>query len=136
MDWGIVMPRFQQILIKDGYLALVGTHTIPDPWSPLDEILARYRTDRYQGQPEDTQQQSLFQQVGESTTRPIPFVQSLDDFIESFHSRVGFSRERMGQAQATAFDQEAKKLLLKSHSDGTITFQVTARIVWGFPRGH
>jgi len=92
------MPRFQQILIKDGYLALVGTHTIPDPWSPLDEILARYRTDRYQGQPEDTQQQSLFQQVGESTTRPIPFVQSLDDFIESFHSRVGFSRERMVKA--------------------------------------
>ena len=136
MDRGIVMPRFHQLLIKDGYLALVGTHTIPDPWSPLGEILARYRTDRYQGQPEDTQQQSLFQQVGESTTKPIPFVQSLDDFIESFHSRVGFSRERMGQAQATAFDQEAKKILLKSHSDGTITFQVTARIVWGFPRGH
>jgi hypothetical protein len=77
-----------------------------------------------------------FQQVGESTTKPIPFVQSLDDFIESFHSRVGFSRERMGLAQAMAFDQEAKKILLKSHSDGTITFQVTAHIVWGLPRGH
>ena len=137
MDWKIVMPRFQRLLIKDGYLAIVGTNTIPDPWSPLSEILPRYRTDRYQGQPaEDIPPQSLFQQVGESTTRPIPFVQSLDDFIESFHSRVGFSRERMGQAQATAFDREAKKILLKSYSDGTITLQVTARIVWGFPRGH
>lgn len=133
MDWNIVMPRFHEVLIEGGYLAIVATHTTPDPWSPLSEILPHYRTDRYQGLPGEMQQQSLFQKVGESTTRSIPLTQSLDDFIESYHSRPGFSRERMGRAQATAFDQEARKILLKSHSDGMITFQVTGSIIWGFP---
>ena len=38
----------------------------------------------------------LFQKVGEKATSPVPFVQSIDDYIESYHARSGFSRERMG----------------------------------------
>ena len=123
---------------KGGYLAIVKHETMPDPWSTLSEIIARYRTDagyRPYDMIEAFEQYGLFQKVGERMTAPVPFVQSIDDYIESYHSRSGFSRERMGSAQAPAFDQEARNILLKSHSDGMIIFQVTGSIVWGFPRG-
>jgi hypothetical protein len=48
------------------------------------------------------------------------FEQSIDDYIESFHSRNGLSRERMSPEQADAFDEEARKFLLGAHSDGVI----------------
>lgn len=133
MDWKIVMPRFAEVLMDGAYLALVERQTIPDPWSLLGEVLSHYRTDRYVSQLHDMQEHHLFQFVAESTTAPLSFVQLVDDVVESYHSRAGFSRERMGSVQADAFDQEAKKALLKSYTDGMITFQVRAHIVWGFP---
>jgi trans-aconitate methyltransferase len=139
MDWNIVLPRFHEVLTKGGYLAIVKHETMPDPWSTLGEIIARYRTDAAGYRPYDMieafEQYGLFQKVGERMTASVPFVQSIDDYIESYHSRSGFSRERMGSAQTAAFDQEARNILLKSHSDGMIIFQVTGSIVWGFPRG-
>ncbi len=96
MDWKIVMPRFAEVLMDGAYLALVEKQTIPDPWSLLGEILAHYRTDRYTSQSHDMQEQRLFQFMGESTTEPLLFTQSVDDVVESYHSRAGFSRERMG----------------------------------------
>jgi trans-aconitate methyltransferase len=134
MDWSVVMPRFAEVLMDEAYLALITKQTTPDPWSLLGELLPRYRTDRYISQTPERQEQHLFQQVGESMTEPLPFVQSLDDIVESYHSRAGFSRERMGPGQAESFDQEAKKALLESYTDGVVTFQVSAHIVWGFPK--
>ena len=135
MDWSIVMPRFAEVLMDGAYLALVERQTIPDPWSLLGDVLALYRSDRYVAQPHDMREQRLFQPVGESTTDPLLFVQSIEDVVESYHSRAGFSRERLGSVQAEAFDQEAKKALLKSYSTGVIPFQVHAHVVWGFPKG-
>ena len=135
MDWMIVMPRFHDVLVEGGYLAIVEHRTTPDPWSILSEIIARYRTDQYHAQPHNTQGKSLFQQVGERTTQPIQFVQSIDDYVESYHSRAGFSRERMPAGQAEAFDQEARRALMQTQRDGVITLQVNGHIVWGFPRG-
>ncbi len=59
----------------------------------------------------------------------------IDDYIESFHSRNGFSRERMGPAAAAAFDQEARRILLQSYPDGVMSLQIVANIVWGVPGG-
>jgi SAM-dependent methyltransferase len=134
MDWKIVMPRFAELLIDGAYLAVVGNATIPSPWTLLGEMLSRYRTDRYISQPQDVQEQHLFQVVGERTTEAIAFVQSVDDVVESYHSRVGFSRERMGSVQAAAFDREAKETLLKSYPSGMVPFQVRGHIIWGFPK--
>jgi hypothetical protein len=110
----------------------VERRTTPDPWSILGEILPRYRTDHYQSP--DEQEQQLWQKVGEHLTAPMPFLQPIDEYVESYHSRAGFSRERMGVAQAEAFDQEARAYLLKSYPTGTIPFQVSASIVWGIPQ--
>lgn len=137
MDWNIVLPRFQRLLVQDGYLALVGHPATPDPWSVLGDLVPRYRTDGgYQAYNliEELEKHGLFQKIGEQKTAPISFTQSIADFIESYHSRSMFSRERMGQEQARTFDQEARKLLLAAYPDGVIQQQVTGIVEWGYPK--
>lgn len=85
-------------------------------------------------QPHDVQEQHLFHVVGKRATETISFVQSVDDVVASYHSRVGFSRERMGSVQAAAFDQEAKETLLKAYPSGMVPFQLRGHVVWGFPK--
>lgn len=136
MEWNIVLPRFQEVLLPVGYLAILDHVMIPEPWSLLGEILPRYRTNSYAGpydMLEALEEHGLFHKVGEKKTEPVPLVQAVEDFIESYHSRSGFSRERMGQAQAEAFDQEARSILLRTYSEGVIAFRVTGRIAWGLP---
>jgi trans-aconitate methyltransferase len=135
MDWNIVLPRFHELLMPGGYLAIVGNHFYPGP-ALLSELIAQYSTNKdfqYYNMLEALEQHGLFQKVGEKRTAPVPFVQSLDNYIESYHSRNGFSRERMDPAMADVFDQEARKVLLRSYADGVLPLQVVGTVVWGLP---
>ncbi len=140
MDWKHVLPRFHALLTPGAYLAIIEQKTLPDPWTPLRELIERYRTnkDGYQADAktmlETLELHGLFQKVGDKVTASIPFTQAIDDYIESYHSRTGFSRERMGESRAAAFDQEAKETLLQIYSDGVISLQVATSIVWGLPQ--
>ena len=139
MDWNIVLPRFHQLLSSGSYLALVGHETSPAPWyETLREIIPRYSTNtdfQAYNLVDMLQQHGLFQVVGQRTTAPVPFVQSVDDYIESFHSRNGFSKERMGVEQAKAFDKEAREILRKIYNDGVMNLHVVGQVVWGIPHG-
>jgi hypothetical protein len=136
LDWPVVLPRFRSVLLPASYLAIVTHGTKPDPWSLLQNLVTRYRTDGGY-QPFDLLAEltdhALFHQIGEQQTKPIPFVQSIDDSIESYHSRSGFSRERMGIEQANAFDQEAHAILHAAYPEGQIPLEVVGSVVWGFP---
>lgn len=138
MEWDVVLPRFRAVLAPGGYLALVEHDTVPDPWATLGEIIPRYRTDGgYQpyAMIAELERHGLFRKVGERRTAPVPFVQAVDDYIESYHSRSGFSRERMGPSRAAAFDREARGILRRSYPDGVISLHVAGSVVWGTPRG-
>jgi len=135
MDWNVVLPRFHEVLTPGGYLAVVEKETLPEPWhNQLGAIIPQFTTNK-DYQPYnligELERYGLFQKVGEKTTAPVLFVQSVDDYIESFHSRNGFSRERMGPELADAFDQEARKILLRTHKDGVLSMQVVGSVVWG-----
>jgi hypothetical protein len=55
-------------------------------------------------------------------------------YVTSFHSRNGFSRERMG-ARAEAFDAALTTLVQPyAHADW-LKFDLVAEIVWGQPVG-
>ncbi len=136
MDWSIVLPRFHELLTPGGYLAIVEQETQPDHWSVLSKIVPHYTTNKGYypyDMIEALEQHKLLRKVGQKKTTPVSFVQPIDDYIESYHSRSGFSRERMGIEQAEAFDREAKKILLNTHQDGMIELQVVGNIVWGIP---
>ena len=107
LEWEVALPRFRAVLAPGGYLALVERETAPDPWSTLGTIIPRYRTDggyRPYAMLDELERHGLFRKIGERRTAPVPFAQAIDDYIESYHSRSGFSREQMGPARAAAFD--------------------------------
>lgn len=136
MDWQKVLPLFHEMLVPGGYLAILEHEAIPYPWSTLKDIIPQYSTNKdYQNfnMIEVLEQQGLFQKVGSLTTAPMPFTQSIDDYIESYHARTGFSKERMGLDQAQAFDEAARQILLRTYSDGIMSLHVVADIVWGLP---
>jgi hypothetical protein len=82
---------------------------------------------------EELEARGFFHMQGEQETAPVPFFQSIDDFIEGLHSRSSFSGERMGQQKATDFDQQARTLLLQFHKDGLLPLQVVGTVTWGIP---
>ena len=136
MDWNVVLPRFRELLVPGGYLAVVATNVEPDPWSSLSPVLKSYRTkprDYSYNMLAELERHGLFRKVGEQTTEPVPFVQSLDDYVESYHSRSGFARELMGEKRAEEFDQEARRLLLQTYPDGQVPMQVAGQVTWGLP---
>ena len=138
MDWYAVLPRFREVLFPGGYVAITGTEAAPEWWDgQTGPVIRRYSTNRY-FQPydliEELEKRSLFQKCGERETAPVPFVQSIEDYIESFHSRNGLSRERMGEEMAAAFDEEIRKVVSSSAKEGMLEFQVTGRVIWGTPQ--
>ncbi len=138
MDWNVVLPRFHELLAPGAYLAVIEPRTQPDPWTLLQKIILRYRTNKDKWQVydmlEELEKHSLFQKVGEEKTATFRFTQSIDDYIESYHSRNGFSKERMGAEQVAAFDWEAKESLLSLYTEGIIPLQVATSVVWGLPQ--
>jgi hypothetical protein len=136
MEWDVVMPRFARLLTPNGYLAILTVGWLPVPWEAgLKALVPRYSTIR-DHQPydpaKDVEARGLFRRVGERRTEPAPFIQSLDAYIESFHGRASFSRERMDPADAAAFDAEVRALV-EPYSQDTVTLQLVAEIVWGKP---
>ncbi|MBO0793832.1 MAG: hypothetical protein J2P36_23170, partial [Ktedonobacteraceae bacterium] len=134
--WNVVLPRLRSMLTPGGYLALVHRSVVSQPWrADLEQILAQFSTG--EGHPHgwlDTLVASqLFQKKGEQKTAPVPFVQSIDDFIEGLHSRSRFSKALMDAQSAAELDRQVRDLLLPLYQDGMISMQVVGRVVWGIP---
>lgn len=137
MDWPVVMPRLANALAPDAYLAIVGRSEEPSPWSDdLLRLIVRYTTNR-DFQPynliSELESRGLFTKSGERGTAPIPVEQSVDDYIESIHSRNGFSRDRMRPEDAAAFDAVVRELVTPYVRDGVLLLRVSAMVVWGVP---
>jgi SAM-dependent methyltransferase len=137
MAWEIVLPRFRDLLIPGAVLAIVEQRQAPRPWdSALSQVVTRYSINRFY-QPYDLvaelTRRTLFHSLGQVQTDPVPFTQPVADYVESFHARNGFSRDRMSPEAATAFDTEAEHLVRPFAREGLITLEVTGHIVWGHP---
>ena len=75
----------------------------------------------------------MFQTVGIRQTTPVPWVQSLEEYIESWHARASCSRHGMSPDDAAAFD-DAVHALIEPHShDGCLELRIVAEVVWGKP---
>src|SRR5690349_15675663 len=115
MDWATVMPRLATMLTQRGSLAILGVVQLPTPWDDqLLPVIQHYSTVSCY-QPYDLvtelETRNLFRTSGRQTTAPVHFMQSLDEYVESFHGRASFVRERMGDTAATAFDNEIRALV-------------------------
>ena len=137
MNWPVAFPRFRSMLTPNGFLALAYRRTLPMPWdADLRKLRALYSTrenHRSVHVVEELVAGGFFRKQGEKETTPIPFFQSIDDFIEGLHSRSSFSRQRMGQQKALEFDQQVRTILMRYQSDGMLPLQVVGTVTWGTP---
>jgi SAM-dependent methyltransferase len=139
MDWSVVMPRFRSALTPNGVLAMISDRDTGTPWkTELQAIIDRYSTNRLY-RPynivDELESRGLFRAIGRFETPPLPFRQSVADYVTSFHARNGFSRDRMTAAAAESFDREATAAVMPYAADGTVTLDMVASIVWGNPLG-
>ena len=137
MDWSVVLPRLADVLTPSGVLAIVDNDEEAPPWrAALVPIIRGYSTNPGLNLGYDwlgeIARQGWFRPLGRAQTPPVVFEQSLADYIASFHGRASFSRERMGDQQAAAFDAEVRALVAP-YAGETVSLRVFARVVWGRP---
>jgi SAM-dependent methyltransferase len=138
MDWYQVIPRMAGALSVRGYLAIVGGRGMDTaPWmSRLNKIIPRYSTNK-DFEPysllDELERRQLFAVVGRKRTAPQEYCMSVDKYVELFHARNGFSRQRMDAHAANAFDAAVRELVTPFAVEHGLTFNVTTDISWGHP---
>ncbi|HEY7850660.1 MAG TPA: class I SAM-dependent methyltransferase, partial [Ktedonobacterales bacterium] len=137
MDWQRALLRLRAALAPGAVLAIVERAEQRSPWSDaLLALIRRYSTNReyrpYALVPE-LERRGLFALVGSAHIEPETFTQTVGDFVESIHSRNGFSRDRMRPEDASAFDAAVVALLAPHAPDGRVTLRIAAEICWGAP---
>ena len=137
MDWPVTLERFARHLVPGGVLATVSEHHQPYPWdADLVPILSRYSLNQACASFDvmaELERRQLFHRHGSHETPALPFRQSIDDWVESFHARNGFSRDRMNPQAAQACDAALRAVVLPHCPHGFVAQLITARIVWGAP---
>ena len=138
-EWEVAFPRFGSLLTPDGFLALIHRRTLPMPWdAELRELHAPFSARRNHRRPQvvgELEARGFFHRLGQRETESVPFFQSIDDFIAGLHSRSRFSRQRMGEQQATDFDQQVRSLLQRYHRESVLAMHVVGTVTWGTPAG-
>ena len=138
MDWDTVLPRFATLLKPDAFLSILTHGPHNPPWRELlQPVFRRYsviRDWRPYKVVQELESRGLFQRVGKWESEPIPFAQSVEDYIEALHSMSGFARERMDPAAAQTFDDEVRAILL-AHADvdGILHMRIVGTVEWGTP---
>ncbi len=141
MDWDVVLPRLAGALSPQGLLAIltVNGDVVSEDGAVrqgIVDLIRRYSTFGVWRPDFDLvtalKQRRLFDEHGRMMTDAMPFRQSVDAYVESFHARASLSWERMAADSAAAFDAALRQLLLEQVGD-EVELTVRASVVWGKP---
>jgi SAM-dependent methyltransferase len=136
MEWDVVLPRMRDALTPDGLLAIVDVSFVGGWGQEVVELLKRYNTLKEWSSGFDLvavlEQRGLFQVQGRTQTEPVPFRQSVDEYVESFHARATLSRERMGSDDAAAFDAAVRRVVVDRGGE-EVELDVVGEVIWGNP---
>lgn len=136
MDWDVVLPKLAGLLAPGGYLAIVHRSDLAPAWQDdLAALIARYSTSRFYETFDliaELERRGLFEVVGRFTSPERESRQSVDDYVESFHSRSSLSRENMPPDDVAAFDAGLRSLVAPWSADGFVRLRTVGEIVWGY----
>ena len=138
MDWYVVLPRMAEALSDRGCLAIVGGRGMEAaPWiGDLNKIIPRYSTNQDFAPyhlVDELECRKLFTVAGSERTARQQCSMTVDRYVELFHARNGFSRERMDPRSASEFDAHVREIVAPYAVRNTLTFDVTTKITWGRP---
>jgi len=140
LDWHRVIPPIAESLVANGQLILVERGVAESlPWEPDLRLLIREYSTNRDYVPYDTatelEARGLITIGGRARTGAVVHRQSLDGYVESFHSRNGFSRARLEVGRAREFDDKLTTVLRRHCRDDIVQLPIEARIVWSRPAG-
>jgi SAM-dependent methyltransferase len=137
MDWAVVMDRLAHALAPGAVLAILNLRPLPPPWADdLLTLIRRYSTNqafRPVAVADELAARGAFVPGGRHTSAPTRLIQSIEDYVESFHARAGFAREWMTREDAAAFDDGLRALVRAAGQDQVIV-DCVADIAWGRPQ--
>jgi SAM-dependent methyltransferase len=136
MDWDAVFAMIRRVLRPGRFVAIVDRDYARRAWwdAAFQAIIDRHSTNKaYQpyNLVDELTRRGLWSVAGERKTAPIPFRQTVEELIEAFHSRNGFSRDRMAADDARRFDDEAARHLTRFAEDGFVDLGAMGHVVWG-----
>ncbi len=135
VEWEVAFARFETLLTPNGVVAIVQLQIQDTPWHNAWKSLI----DRYLGYSNRIHlvntliERGLFHQTGEYHTEPIPFTQSVDEYVDAQHSYSSLARQAFEQNEADAFDHELRAVVTPYATDLMLTLQVSGHVVWGKP---
>jgi SAM-dependent methyltransferase len=138
MPWARTMARLQEVLSEQGVFAVVehGYHRLP--WGDdVARVIARHSRNpgfdpRFDAA-EELAASGLFRKLGAHRTLPVPFRQTVADYVEQFHSTASLARELMPEQEAAEFDEAVAAVVRRYAVEGELTVDVVATLVWGVP---
>jgi len=134
MEPEIVLPRFRDALAPGAYLAILDTETTHSgEWRPeFLDIIRRYEPPQHYFETQEMVAQlaarGLIGVVGEERTAPVPFDQSVDDYLRLLGSTSTFSRVSLG-SRADAFEAECREVFPR-HGLTRIRSAVVGYVAW------
>lgn len=139
MDWRPTLERVKGVLTRHAMFALVDRTHHRVPWQDgLIDVIREYsRNPDYKPDfvlSDELARQGLFDMHGTLRTPPAEFGQTVDEYIEQFHSTASLARELMTPGEAAAFATDITSVVQPHARDGKLTMQTVATLTWGKPR--
>jgi trans-aconitate methyltransferase len=138
MDADVVLPRFRSALAPGAFLAVADTEYVHGPYREEVRAVIREHSEikDHHRETKDLvavlRAEQRFDLAGEERTPPLPFEQSVDEYIEMLHSTSTLARIRLG-ARATRFDEQLRAIFAR-HGLDRVRYEVVGLVWWGRPR--
>jgi ubiquinone/menaquinone biosynthesis C-methylase UbiE len=133
-----VLPRFRSALAPKARLAIVDTERVREEDELRREVVAlivRYSPVRDHEETPDVvtrlAQSGAFVLDGEERTAPVPFEQSVEEYVASLGSTASLSRATLGP-RADDFARELSALFKRNGVD-RVRFGIVGYVAWGRP---
>ena len=139
MDPDVVMPRFRDALALGGRLALVNSESVYAEQEWRDELIALVQAFspithhlEFVDLVRSLEASGRFARDGQRSAVPVPYEQSVDDYMAMLASTSSLSRTTLG-ARADEFERDTRAIFAR-HGLTTVRAELVAEVVWGRPQ--
>jgi SAM-dependent methyltransferase len=137
MSWPQTLDRLARVMTPGAFLAIVGHDHGDVPWhDELTKVIVRHsRSPDFDptSLAGALTEAGLMGFAGREVIGPVPFRQSVTDYIEQFHSTSALAREWMPPEESAAFDRAIEQIVRPYATDGLLDLAAVAEVDWGRP---
>jgi trans-aconitate methyltransferase len=136
LDVDVAFARLRDALAPGAVLAVADTEIVHGPYRPeLQAVIREHSELEHHTETPDLMEalstSGQFAIQGRHRTEPVPFEQSVDDYIEMLHSTSTLARIRLGD-RASRFDADIRAVFAR-HGLDPLRYGVVGVVVWGLP---